>query len=99
MNILIFLLKFFFPPIYGNNFCDAGQVPTLRYFEAWPTCMHGKHQCIKNHDLSLYYIHMFEFLCLIIEHSVDHDEKLQNAEFNLGQVPFTGFHYRKGSLF
>ena len=23
-----------FFPIYANNFCDAGQVPTLRYFEA-----------------------------------------------------------------
>ena len=23
-----------FFPIYGNNICDAGQVPILRYFEA-----------------------------------------------------------------
>ena len=23
-----------FFPIYANNFCDAGQVPMLRYFEA-----------------------------------------------------------------
>ena len=24
----------YFFPIYANNFCDAGQVPILRYFEA-----------------------------------------------------------------
>ena len=22
-------------PLYDNDFCDAGQVPILRYFEAW----------------------------------------------------------------
>ena len=32
VKILIFLLNFYF--IYVNNFCDAGQVPILRYFEA-----------------------------------------------------------------
>ena len=32
---LIFLMKTtFFPYIYDNNFCDAGQVHILRYFEA-----------------------------------------------------------------
>ena len=30
---LIFLVKINFFPIYANNFCDAGQVPILRYFE------------------------------------------------------------------
>ena len=34
VKILLFLVKFKFPPIYANNFCDAGQVPILRYFEA-----------------------------------------------------------------
>ena len=34
VNILIFLVKIKFFPIYANNFCDAGQVPILRYFEA-----------------------------------------------------------------
>ena len=34
VKILIFLVKFNFFPIYANNFCDAGQVPILRYFEA-----------------------------------------------------------------
>ena len=34
VKILIFLVKFKFSPIYANNFCDAGQVPTSRYFEA-----------------------------------------------------------------
>ena len=33
--ILLFKIKYF--PIYGNNFCDAGQVLILRYFEAWYT--------------------------------------------------------------
>ena len=32
---LIFLVKINFSPIYVNNFCDAGQVPILRYFEPW----------------------------------------------------------------
>ena len=32
--MLIFLVKIIFP-IYANKFCDAGQVPILRYFEAW----------------------------------------------------------------
>ena len=34
VKILIFLVKNKFFPIYANNFCDAGQVPILRYFEA-----------------------------------------------------------------
>ena len=34
VNILIFLLKIKFSP-YANKFCDAGQVPFFRYFEAW----------------------------------------------------------------
>ena len=34
VKILIFLVKFNFFPIYADNFCDAGQVPILRYFEA-----------------------------------------------------------------
>ena len=34
VKILIFLVKFYFFLIYVNNFCDAGQVPILRYFEA-----------------------------------------------------------------
>ena len=34
VKILIFLLKIKFFPIYANNFCDAGQVPIFRYFEA-----------------------------------------------------------------
>ena len=34
-KILIFLVKFDFFPIYANNFYDAGQVPIIRYFEAW----------------------------------------------------------------
>ena len=34
VKILIFLVKIKFFPIYANNFCDAGQVPILRYFEA-----------------------------------------------------------------
>ena len=32
VKILIFLVNFF--PIYANDFCDAGQVPILRYFES-----------------------------------------------------------------
>ena len=32
---LIFLMKINFFPMYANIFCDAGQVPILRYFEAW----------------------------------------------------------------
>ena len=34
VKILIFPVKFYFFLIYVNNFCDAGQVPILRYFEA-----------------------------------------------------------------
>ena len=34
VKILIFLFKIKYFPIYGNNFCDAGQVLILRYFEA-----------------------------------------------------------------
>ena len=34
VKTLIFLVKIIFFPIYANNFCDAGQVPILRYFEA-----------------------------------------------------------------
>ena len=33
VKILIFLVKTFFP-MYANIFCDAGQVPILRYFQA-----------------------------------------------------------------
>ena len=35
VKILIVLVKIIFYPIYANNFCDAGQVPIFRYFEAW----------------------------------------------------------------
>ena len=31
---LIFLVKIKFFPMYANIFCDEGQVPILRYFEA-----------------------------------------------------------------
>ena len=31
---LIFLVKIDFFPMYANIFCDAGQVPISRYFEA-----------------------------------------------------------------
>ena len=34
VEILIFLMKVNIFPIYANNFCDAGQVPILRNFEA-----------------------------------------------------------------
>ena len=34
VEILLFLVKINFFPIYVNNFCDAGQVPIFRYFEA-----------------------------------------------------------------
>ena len=34
VKILIFLVKIKLFPIYANIFCDAGQVPILRYFEA-----------------------------------------------------------------
>ena len=37
VKILIFLVKIKSFPIYANNFCDAGQVPIFRYFEA---CQH-----------------------------------------------------------
>ena len=30
----MFLVKIKFFPMYANIFCDAGQVPILRYFEA-----------------------------------------------------------------
>ena len=36
VKILIFLRENKIFPIYGNNICDAGQVPILRYFE---TCL------------------------------------------------------------
>ena len=35
VEILIFLMKIYNFSIYANNFCDAGQVPILRNFEAW----------------------------------------------------------------
>ena len=35
VKILIFLVKIKKIPIYANIFCDAGQVPILRYFKAW----------------------------------------------------------------
>ena len=35
VKILIFLVKINFFPIYANSFCDEGQVPIFRYFEAW----------------------------------------------------------------
>ena len=35
VKILILLEKIKIFPIYANIFCDAGQVPILRYFEAW----------------------------------------------------------------
>ena len=34
VKILLFLVKIKIFPIYANNFCNAGQVPILRYFEA-----------------------------------------------------------------
>ena len=34
VKILIFLVKIKFFPIYANIFCDAGQVPIFRNFEA-----------------------------------------------------------------
>ena len=34
VEILIVLVKNYFFLIYVNNFCDAGQVPIFRYFEA-----------------------------------------------------------------
>ena len=37
VEILIFLVKIKFFLIYANNFCDAGQVPILRNFEACST--------------------------------------------------------------
>ena len=33
VKIFIFLVQIIFFPIYVNTLCDAGQVPTLRYFE------------------------------------------------------------------
>ena len=33
VKILIFLVKITFFPLYASKFCDAGQVPILRYFE------------------------------------------------------------------
>ena len=35
---LLFLMKNTFFPLYANNFCDAGQVLILRYFEACLIC-------------------------------------------------------------
>ena len=35
VKILMFLVKIKFFPIYANIFSDSGQVPILRYFEAW----------------------------------------------------------------
>ena len=35
VKILLFLVKIKSFPIYANNFCDAGQVHILKYFEAW----------------------------------------------------------------
>ena len=35
VKILIFLVKIKFFSMYANILCDAGQVPILRYFEAW----------------------------------------------------------------
>ena len=34
VKILKFLVKIKFFPIYANSFCDAGQLPIFRYFEA-----------------------------------------------------------------
>ena len=34
VKILIFLMEIKYFPIYANNFCNAGQVLILRYFEA-----------------------------------------------------------------
>ena len=34
VKILTFLVKIKFFPMYANIFCDAGQVPISRYFEA-----------------------------------------------------------------
>ena len=34
VKILIFSVKIIFIPMYANIFCDAWQVPILRYFEA-----------------------------------------------------------------
>ena len=34
VKILLFLVKIKKNPIYANIFCDAGQVPIFRYFEA-----------------------------------------------------------------
>ena len=34
VKILIFQVKIIFFPLYANKFCDAGQVPILRYFKA-----------------------------------------------------------------
>ena len=34
VKILIFLVKITCFPLYANKYCDAGQVPILRYFEA-----------------------------------------------------------------
>ena len=34
VKILVFIVKIKFFPMYANIFCEAGQVPILRYFEA-----------------------------------------------------------------
>ena len=36
-------------PIYTNNICDAGQVPILRYFEAWSPICYDVVDTQKNH--------------------------------------------------
>ena len=35
VKILIFIVKIKFFPMYANICCEAGQVPILRYFEAF----------------------------------------------------------------
>ena len=42
VEILILLVKINCFPIYANKFCDAGQVPILRYFEACWVTLKGK---------------------------------------------------------
>ena len=40
VKILIFLVKIKFFQLYANNFCDAGQVPIFKYFDACPPPPH-----------------------------------------------------------
>ena len=40
VEILIFLVKIKFFPIYANIFCDAGQVPILRNYEGCVAVLH-----------------------------------------------------------